>query len=103
MSPNSAIPRLLIGVLACMACTSLLVAKDQEGVHVCIGADHVVRHAPRAPCGSGAPAERHGRTRLHHGEAQRLDQMSASAAHSMKIVAGCSSISFSAWTISAAS
>jgi hypothetical protein len=53
MSPNSAIPRLLFGVLACMACTGLLVAADQEGVHVCIGADHVVRHAPRAPCGSG--------------------------------------------------
>jgi hypothetical protein len=53
MSPNSAIPRLLFGVLACMACTSPLVAAEQEGVHVCIGADHVVRHALRAPCGSG--------------------------------------------------
>ena len=61
MSPNSAIPRLLSGVLGCMACTSLLVAADQEGVHVCIG---------RHPL-----AEWHGRARLHHGQAAQMSRV----------------------------
>jgi hypothetical protein len=51
MMRNSAIPRLLLGLLVCAA--SPLFAAEKDGVHVCIGADHVVRHAPGAACRSG--------------------------------------------------
>lgn len=50
---HATVPRLSMGLLAWVALTSPLVAQGKDGVHVCIGADRIVQHAPGAACGSG--------------------------------------------------
>jgi hypothetical protein len=138
MSLNSAIPRLLIGVLACMACTSPLVAADQEGVRELKQQVKALTERRAEPERSGRDGgggmlvlSKAGQMLVEAGSTAEAAAWCASALssrapapacqmawarpiaswascpnearHSMKIVAGCSSISFSAWTISAAS